>query len=282
VDSAGNLYIADRQNDRIRKVNPQGVITTVAGSAKSGFSGDPGPATSAALTAPESLAVAPDGTLYIADSDNFLIRAVNPASGVIRTVAGGGTSFLDGPALQASLELPWGLAIDSQGNLLMALFKGRQVRRMTPQGIITSIAGQAPAVAGGDNIAAKFAPLLYPWSTALDTAGNVFIADWVDNRIRKVSTSGTITTFAGNGIFALPPDGSPATQFGGPRGLAFDNGGNLYATSGAGSVVEKIAPNGTASRVAGGGPGITGASGIARNAVLRAPFSIAFDPSVNY
>jgi uncharacterized protein (TIGR03437 family) len=282
IDGAGNVYVADRQNDRIRKINPQGVIATVAGSAKFGLAGDGGQATSAALNAPESLALAADGTLYIADSDNFRIRAVNPTTGVIRTAAGGGTSFLDGPALQANLELPFGISVDSQGNLLMALFKGRQVRRMTPQGAISSIAGLPPAVSGGDNIPATSATLLDPWGVTLDTAGNVYIADFVDNRIRKVSPSGTIGTFAGNGLFAVPPDGSPATQFGSPRGMAFDKIGNLYATSGVGSVVTRIAPNTNVSRVAGGGTGLTGASGNALTAAFRTPWSVTLDPSGNF
>jgi uncharacterized protein (TIGR03437 family) len=282
VDGAGNVYVADRYNNRIRRINPQGVISTVAGSAKSGRSGDGGQATLATLYGPVGVAVAPDGTLYIADTLNFLIRAVNLTSGIIRAAAGGGNSFLDGPASAALLEDPYGLAVDNQGNVIVALFRGRQVRRLTPQGAISSIAGLLPSASGGDNVPATSATLLYPWGVALDPAGNVYIGDYLDNRIRKVTPAGTIGTFAGNGIFAISPDGSPATQFGSPRDVAFDKLGNLYATSGVGGVVERIAPNTNLTRVAGGGPGFAGASGSALSSMLLSPFGITFDASGSF
>jgi uncharacterized protein (TIGR03437 family) len=282
VDGVGNVYVADRQNDRIRKINPQGTITTVAGSPKQGFSGDGGPATSATLSEPESVALASDGTLYIADTNNFRIRTVNLTTGIIRTVAGGGTSYLDGAASQAELEFPFGISFDSQGNLIMALIYGRQVRKLTPTGFVSSIAGLPPGATGGDNIPATSATLLEPWGVILDAPGNVYIADFVDNRIRMVSPSGTIGTFAGNGTFALPKDGNPATQFGGPRNLAFDKPGNLYSSSAVIAGVEKIAPNGNATRFAGGGTGLAGASGNALTAAFRNPWGGVFDPAGNF
>jgi uncharacterized protein (TIGR03437 family) len=283
ADKAGNVYVVDRQNDRIRKINPQGVITTVAGPGKPGSIGDGGPATSAALASPVGVAVASDGTVYIGDTNNGRIRAINPTSGVIRTVAGGGTSFLDGPASQASLDLPFGVSVDSQDNLLMALFGGRQVRRVTMSGAISSIAGLPPAPAGGDNIPATSATLLDPWGVTMDAAGNLYIADFTDNRVRKVNPAGTISTFAGNGIDAISADGTPATLFGIPRCVAFDKlGGNLYASSGDLIAIYRFASNGNLTRVAGGGPGFTGTSGNALNFSFRSAYSLSFDSSGNF
>jgi uncharacterized protein (TIGR03437 family) len=282
TEKGGSVYVVDRQNDRVRKIDPQGVITTVAGIGKFGFTGDGGLATSATLSSPVGVALASDGTLYISDTNNNRIRAVSPSSGIIKTVAGGGTSFLDGSASLANLELPFGISIDRQDNLLMGLFAGRQVRRMTPAGAISSIAGLQPAVSAGDNIPAASAPLLDPWGVTLDAAGNVYIADYTDSRIREVSPAGAIGTFAGNGLLAISADGTPATLFGIPRGVAFDKLGNLYATSGTVLAVYRITPNGILTRVAGGGPGFSGASGTALSAALRSAYSLSFDPSGNF
>src|ERR1019366_9345320 len=173
VDSAGNLYIADQYNHRIRKVS-NGVITTVAGSGTAGFSGDNGPATSAQLYYPAGVAVDAAGNLYIADQYNHRIRKVS--NGVITTVAGSGTAGFsgdNGPATSAQLSGPGGVAADSAGNLYIADTSNYRIRKVS-NGVITTAAGGG---SGGDNGPATSAQLNYPAGVAVDSAGNLYIAD---------------------------------------------------------------------------------------------------------
>jgi uncharacterized protein (TIGR03437 family) len=226
VDSAGNLYIADTSNSRIRKVS-NGVITTVAGNAAAGFSGDGGPATSASLSWPMGVAVDPVGDLYIADYSNQRIRKV--ANGVITTVAGGGTSLGDnGPATSAQLYYPRGVAVDPAGNLYIADSGLDRVRKVS-SGVITTVAGNGTPGFSGDGGPATSAQLSSPSGVGVDAAGNLYIADTNNNRIRKVS-NGMITTVAGNGVAGPSGDGGPATSawLSEPYGVAVDSAGNIY------------------------------------------------------
>ena len=234
VDAAGNIYFADEQNQRIRKITPQGNISTVAGNGQAAYAGDGGLAMAAPLDLPEDVALDAAGNLLIADSGNSRVRIVNSTSGVISTVAGGGTSFQDGPASQADLIRPSGLAIDSSGNVIVSLFGGREVRRVV-QGSIMTIAGTSPSTSVIDGVAATSATFLDPFGVATDSAGNVYITDSTDQRIREVSPAGIITTFAGTGVFGDTGNGSPASsaEVGGPRGATFDPLGNLYITTAA-------------------------------------------------
>ena len=227
VDSAGNLYIADSANFRIRKVT-NGVITTVAGNGTQGFSGDGGPATNAQLYYPGSVAVDSAGNLYFADSDNFRIRKVS--NGVITTVAGNGTfgfSGDGGPATSAEL-IPYGVAVDSGGNLYIADGFNHRVRKVS-NGVITTVAGDGVPGFSGDNGPAISAQLGYPSDVAVDSAGNLYIADDANNRIRKVS-NGVIVTVAGNGTAGYSGDGGPATsaELSLPAVIAVDSAGNVY------------------------------------------------------
>ena len=200
MDSAGNLYIADTGNNRIRKVS-NGVITTVAGNGTAGFSGDNGPATSAQLYDPAGVAVDSAGNLYIADTGNNRIRKVS--NGVITTVAGNGTAGFSGdggPATSAQLNDPQGVAVDSAGNLYIADYR----QQPHPQGLERRDhhrGGNGTPGFSGDNGPATSAQLNYPEGVAVDSAGNLYIADTGNNRIRKVS-NGVITTVAGNGTQA--------------------------------------------------------------------------------
>jgi uncharacterized protein (TIGR03437 family) len=280
VDAAGNIFVADTQNHRVRKITPQGTITTVAGSGKAGFSGDGGLAIAASLLLPSDVALAPGGNLVIADSSNFRVRFVG-VTGMITTVAGGGNSFLDGPANQAYLIEPSGVGIDNNGNILVALVSGRQVRRISAQGIINTLAGTGASTNVSEGIPATSAPLLYPYGVAVDGSGNVFVADNSDHRIRKVSTSGLITTIAGNGVFGDTGDGGPANlaQTGSPRSPAFDSQGNLYFTSGVAFRVRRIGLDGTIAGVAGTTAGFSGDGGSATSAQLLSPLGVAPDAS---
>ncbi len=180
----------------IWKISPSGNKTLVAGSdvGKSGYSGDGGPATSALLSFPNGLAVDGDGNLFIADSNNNRIRKVTPA-GIISTVAGNGVAGFGGdggPATSAQLRYPLGVAVDGSGNLFIADAHNNRIRKVSPAGIITTVAGDGTAGFGGDGGPADAAQLNYPTSVAIDGMGNLFIADYYNNRVRKVSFGTTL------------------------------------------------------------------------------------------
>ena len=232
LDTQGNLYIADEQNHRIRRVTPAGTISTVAGNGKGGFSGDGGDSASALLWSPFDLALDTQGNLYIADEQNHRIRRVTPA-GTISTVAGngkGGFSGDGGDAQSASLRLPRGVALDTQGNLYIADPANARIRRVTPAGTISTVAGNGThgySDGGGD---ARLASLWSPQGVALDTQGNLYIADEQNHRIRRVTPAGTISTVAGNGTHGYSGDGGDArlASLDSARGVALDTQGNLY------------------------------------------------------
>jgi RHS repeat-associated protein len=260
----GSFYIAERLANRVRRVSPSGIITTVAGVGGSGeYSGDGGPATQAALSQPHGLALGPDGSLYIADTNNNRIRKVSPG-GIITTVAGngnGGYSGNGGPATQAALYRPSGIAVGPDGSLYIAA--DSRIRKVSPSGIITTVAGSDSSCQYlGDGGLATQAELCNPAGVALGSDGSLYIVDsdsyFTDNnRVRKVSPSGIITTVAGGSWHS--EDGIPATQAWliSPAGLALDLDGSLYITD-AGDLynngrIRKVSPTGTITTLAGNG-----------------------------
>jgi sugar lactone lactonase YvrE len=231
VDAAGNLFIADKGNNRIRKVNTGGIITTVAGNGSSGYSGDGGAAINAGLYNPAGVAVDGFGNLFIADRSNR-IRKVD-TNGIITTVAGNGDSGYSGDgdaATNASLYLPQGVAVDASGNFFIADRSNNRIRKVDTNGIITTVAGNGDSGYSGDGGAATNNSLFLPSGVALDASGNLFIADFVNNRIRNVDTNGIITTIAGNGDSGYSGDGGAATNASlyYPAGVALDASGNLF------------------------------------------------------
>ncbi len=222
-DGAGNLYIADEMNHRIRKVTPTGAMTTIAGNGTAGYSGDGGFAVSAQLNQPEDVLVDSAGNLFIADSSNQRIRKVTPA-GIISTVAGTG-SFSGGfngdniAAVNAQLNRPTRLAMDASGNLYIADSSNQRVRRISTDGVITTVAGYGLKGYTGDGGAATTAALNFPVGVAVDNAGNLFIADAENHVVREVS-GGVISTVAGNGrgagtdVGSFSGDGGAATAAG--------------------------------------------------------------------
>ena len=245
VDSAGNLYIADRDHNRIRKVDAStGIISTVAGSATQGFGGDGGAATSAMLDRPEGVAVDGTGNLYIADTANHRIRKVDASTGIISTIAGTGAAYDPydlyfvgdgGAATSAIISHPVAVALDGAGNLYIAGWGRSRIRKVDAStGIISTIAGSEHGF-GGDGGPATAAKLSAPYGVALDGAGNLYIADWGNHRIRKVDAStGIISTVAGSATDfddgGFGGDGGPATaaKLDRPQGVAVDGAGNLY------------------------------------------------------
>lgn len=279
VDTAGNLYIADSGNQRIREVS-NGVISTVAGNGTQGFSGDNGPATSSQLSRPEAVAVDAAGNLYIADLPNQRIRKVS--NGVISTIAGNGTlgfSGDNGPATSAQLNDPLGVAVDAAGNLYIA-DSGNGRIRMVSNGVITTVAGNGTLGFAGDNGPAGSSQLYYPAGVAVDAAGNVYIADSDNHRIRKVS-NGVIATVAGGG--SSIGDNGPATsaQLYGPGGVGVDAAGNLYIADSGNQRIRQVS-NGVISTVAGNGTaGFSGDSGPATSAQLNDPDDVTVDAAGN-
>ncbi|MCZ6750920.1 MAG: hypothetical protein O7E51_03730 [Acidobacteria bacterium] len=299
VDAAGNLYIADEENHRIRKVSPDGIITTVVGNGTrtgviDGEGGDPaddlgdgGPATSASLNSPSGVAVDAAGNLYIADSDNDRVRKVSP-DGIITTVAGNGNSAFSGdggPATSASLSSPAGVAVDAAGNLYIADFANDRARKVSLDGIISTVAGNGLFKFAGDGGPATSASLHNPSSVAADTAGNVYIADEFNQRIRKISSGGIITTVAGTGERVFSGDGGQATSVSvaSPKGVAVDAAGNFYIADTDNGRIRKVTPDGILTTVAGGGeifPG-NGDGGPATSARLDSAVGVAVDTAGN-
>lgn len=244
VDSAGNVYIADTYNHRIRRVSPDGVITTIAGTGKSGYSGDGGPAVEARLNYPFAVALDGDDNLYVADRENHCVRRI-ARDGTITTLAGTGQSGYggdDGPAGEAQLDTPSGLAVDSAGNVYIADTYNNRIRRVSPDGVISTIAGTGGFGYAGDGGPAVLAQLALPMGLALDAQGNLYIADYLNRRVRRVSPDGIITTVAGDGQAGYSGDGgpAPAAQLDYPHGVAVDAEGRLYVSDIGSHVVRRI------------------------------------------
>ncbi len=285
TDAAGNLYIADTQNNVVRKVASNGVITTFAGTGVAGSSGDGGQAAAAQLSKPQSVAVDSTGNVYIADTQNNRVREVT-MDGSINTFAGngnGGYSGDGGPAVSAQLNQPYGLAFDGSGSLYIADFNNSRVRKVTPDGNIATVAGNGGTFFAGDGGPAVSSSLNRPQSVAVDSSGNLYIADTQNNRVRMVDSNGIITTIAGVGSAGSSGDGGPAVkaQLAVPGSVAVDSDGNLYIGD-SNARVRKVSPDGTIITIAGTGvTGYSGDAGPAASAQLDGPFGLALDTAGN-
>ncbi|MFH1352591.1 MAG: LamG-like jellyroll fold domain-containing protein [bacterium] len=244
VDSSGNVYIADYGNNRIRKINTSGIITTIAGNGSGGYSGDDGSATSAQLYYPAGVAVDGSGNIYIADYYNHRIRKVD-LSGYITTIAGNGSAGYSGDggtATSAQLYYPAGVAVDGAGNIYIADYNNKCIRKINTSGIINTIAGTGTGGYSGDDGTATSAQLNDPRGVVTDSSGNVYIADSSNNRIRVISTSGIITTIAGTGTSGYSGDDGAATsaQLNWPTGIAITSSGNIYIADATNNRIRKL------------------------------------------
>jgi len=287
LDSAGLLYISDALNHRVRVVNLRtGLITTVVGNGKEGGSGDGGLAAHAQLAAPQGLALDNTGHLYIADDFDHRVHVVDLHTGLITTVAGNGQSGGSGdggPATQAQLNTPDGLALDNAGYLYIADDNTNRVRVVNLHtGLITTVAGDGQSGESGDGGPAAQAELNNPHALALDNAGHLYIADAIGQRVRVVDLhTGLITTVAGNGQSGESGDGGPATQaqLNEPDSLALDNAGHLYIADSYTSRVRMVnLHTGLITTVAGNGrTGGSGDGGPATQAQLNDPAGLVLD-----
>jgi sugar lactone lactonase YvrE len=273
VDAASHLYISDTHNHRIRRVDlTTGIITTIAGSTP-GFSGDNGPATSARLNHPTALAVDSDAALYVADTQNHRIRKISSA-GIISTVAGTGTQGFSGdggPATAATLDSPIGLAIDVSRNLYIADTHNHRIRRIdSTNGTITTISGTGILGFTGDASKASVATLALPHGITVDAAGNLYIADTANHRIRRIdATTGIISTLAGDGIQGFSGDAGPAAQaaLNSPRSATLSQSNLLVLADTNNQRVRQLSSDSTIRTIAGLGTTVPGALKLTGSAV---------------
>ncbi len=244
VDRFGNLYITEWGNDRIRKVDSTGIITTIAGNGTYGYNGDNIAATTAEIYAPTGIITDDEGNIIFSDVGNHRVRKIN-TTGIISTIAGTGApgfSGDSGAATNAELKDPSFLCINSSGDIYVADWGDYRVRKINTAGIITTVAGTGASGYTGDNGPAIAATLGHPLGVAIDTSGNLFIADQSNNVIRKVNTSGTISTIAGTDTAGYSGDNGPAidAELNGPNGEAVDSWGNLYINDPYNNRIRKI------------------------------------------
>jgi len=286
VDNKGNIFFSDAINNRIRRIDKSGIITTVAGIGVVGYSGDGGLATAAELNVPGGLAIDRSGNIFFADTYNQRIRMIDTL-GIITTVAGNGTSgYLGdgGPATLAEFTAPLGLALDSTGNIYIADCFNYRIRKIDISGNISTVAGNGIAGYTGDSMQATSTEINHPWGVTIDRAGNIFIADWYNNRIRKVNPAGIITTVAGTGGFGSSGDSGLATlaTLSRPTGVRVDLSGNIFIADWGYNVIRKVNPAGIIYTIAGNKTaGYTGDGGPATSAELNSPLDISLDNTDN-
>ena len=267
VDSSGNVYVADSYNHKIRKITPQGVVTTLAGST-AGYADGTG--TAAQFYDPYGLAVDSSGNVYVADLINHKIRKITP-QGVVSTFAGSTAGYADGTGTAAQFNDPYGLAFDSSGNVYVADRDNHKIRKITPAGVVTTLAGSTAGYADGTGTAAKFN---YPSGVAVDSSGNVYVVDYFNQKIRKITPAGVVTTLAGSTAGYADGTGT-AAQFYNPEGVAVDSSGNLYVSDRVNQKIRKITPQGVVTTLAGSTAGYV--DGPATTAKFSDPNGVAVD-----
>jgi sugar lactone lactonase YvrE len=284
--AGGNLYIADHINSAIRKIGASGIISTYAGNTIYGFSGDGGPATDAMMRRPAGIAADAAGNVFFTDMSDNRIRKID-TSGIITTIAGNGLRGYSGDgsvATNASLNGPAGIALDAVGNIFIADSGNNVIRKIDAAGTITTFAGTGASGYTGDGGPAAAATLSGPLGIATDPAGNLFIADYLNNVVRKVNTSAVISTVAGTGLAGYSGDGGPATAaaFSRPSSLTFDQTGALYITDEGNNMLRMINTDGAIFLLAGNGTaGYSGDGGLGPNAQMYKPMGVVADSNRN-
>jgi uncharacterized protein (TIGR03437 family) len=287
VDGEGNLYIADAANQRIRRISSGGAIDTVLGNGTPGFAGDFGSPAGAVFNTPRGVAAELGGAIYVADTLNNRVRKYTPGGNVFTYAGNGNAAYFGdgGSATSASINAPEGLALDAAGNVYIADTNDNAVRKVTPNGIITTIAGNGLTGFAGDGGLATRAQLNRPRAVAVDSAGNVYVADTGNHRVRRVDTAGNIATIAGNGATDFLPDDSAGinSSLSDPRGVAVDSAGNVYISDTGHNRVRKLFPTGAITTIAGhdGTCCYSGDNGLALTAQLNQPAGLMVDAAGN-
>ncbi len=272
VDVAGNIYVADYGNNLIRKITTNGTVSTLAGTGNQGSIDGQG--NQASFNGPTSLAVDGSGNIYVADDNNNRIRKITPA-GLVSTLAGADSAgFANGTGTSAYFFGPSGIAVDGTGKVYVADAGNNLIRLISPAGVVTTFAGNGNA--GATNGSLLSASFNNPAALALDASGNVFVADLLNNMVRQINTSGTVSTLAGNGNTGSADSAGSAATFYFPNSLAVDGTGNIYVTEYVTNLIRKITPDGTVSTFAGNGEaGQADSTGTA--ASFDGPSGIAID-----
>jgi streptogramin lyase len=281
IDGVGNLYVADFNNNTVRKITPAGVVTTVAGAAGTAGITD-GSGTTARFNQPLGVSVDGSGNIYVADSGNNTIRKISPTTAVT-TLAGSVaiSGSVDATGLAARFDNPLGIATDPAGNIYIADTYNYIIRKSTPAGAVTTLAGTAGNNGGSDGVGAA-ASFSLPYSVAADSAGNVYVTETNSSAIRKITPAGVVTTLAGVMDVTGTTDGTGvAARFNRPKGLTVDVAGNIYVADTGNHAIRKITPAGTVTTLA-GTAGHSGAmDGMGTAASFNSPQGIAVDSNGN-
>ena len=281
ADPAGNLYVADFGNHTVRRITPAAVVATFAGTAGA-FGSLDGTGTASRFNHPDGIAIDSAGNLYVGDADNNTIRKIS-AAGEVSTLAGlaGAPGSDDGAGSTARFDFPTGLAVDTAGNVYVADSANHTIRKITPGGVVTTLAGSA-GISGTDDGVGAAARFNNPFGVAVDSAGNVYIADTFNHTIRKIATDGTVTTLAGAGGVLGSDDGiGAAARFDLPAGLAIDSAGSLYVADFNNNTVRKVLPSGEVTTVVGvAGPGVFTPGNLPGR--LASPIAVAISGSSLY
>ena len=272
VDGSGNAYVADINNSCIRKITPSGVVTTLAGSGTAGFANGTG--TAAKFYNPTGVAVDGSGNVYVADQSNYRIRKIT-AAGVVSTLAGETAGYADGKGTAASFMNPRGVAVDGSGNVYVADAGNNSIRKITPVGVVTTLAGGTAGYADGNGTAARFQ---WPQGIAVDGSGNIYVADHNNNCIRKITSTGLVTTLAGNGTVGYVDGKGTAARFKGPEEVTVDVLGNLYVADAGNNRICKITSAGEVTTLASSKTGIF-ADGSSSSTSFSYPFGVALNSS---
>ena len=281
VDGSGNIYVIDTSNQIVRRITASGAVSTLAGTPGLGGRAD-GTGATARFFYPAGIAVTASGVAYVADSGNHTLRVVT-AAGAVTTLAGasGLSGVADGLGADALFAYPDGVAVDGSGNLYIADHNNHTIRKMSPAGQVTTLAGAAGVAGNTDGVgsAARFSG---PTGVAVDGSGNVFVADAGNTSIRKIAANGTVTTFAGiSGVGGSADGVGSAARFNAPQGIAVDSAGNVYVADTNNSTVRKITAAGTVTTIAGVAGQNGSLDGAGASARLNGPYAVAVDGAGN-
>lgn len=280
ADTAGNVYVADMANNLIRKITPAGVVSTLAGSGAAGAANGTGAA--ATFNAPQGITVDTAGNVYVADTNNNLIRKITP-TGVVSTFAGAGFGCTNGSAASATFSSPVGVAVDSSGNVYVADTSNQVIRKISA-GVVSTLAG-ACTISGSANGTGAAASFSNPTGITVDSVGNVYVADYFNNLIRKITPAGAVSTLAGSGAFGSADGTGTAASFSRPNAVSVDSAGNVYVADTGNLLIRKITSGGVVTTMA-GSPS-TSMAGLAKNgpalsATFWTPAGIAVDTAGNW